>query len=97
ALSTIFPYTTLFRSVPEEFLIAALERAVPGERAQMPFADERGGVARVAQERGHGRVFRRQAQRRRSAGNRLVEAATDAVLIASRSEEHTSELQSREN
>ena len=38
------------RAMSEELVVAALERAEPRQRAQVPFPDERGGVTRVAQE-----------------------------------------------
>src|SRR3712207_8274921 len=69
--STLFPYTTLFRSAAE------LVRAVPGGRA-----GGRSGVGAVAARPAPGR-----------AGGA---AAVNAPLPDVRSEEHTSELQSRQ-
>src|SRR5436309_11855905 len=63
--STLFPYTTLFRSVGDEYQVVA--------RLRLSF----------------GRALRRQLEMRDR-----VDAHGDAGL---RSEEHTSELQSREN
>src|SRR3712207_8150609 len=67
--STLFPYTTLFRSrVPGA---AALESVRPGDRMVAPHRARAGRV------------------------RRLVERREDGDLAA-RSEEHTSELQSRQ-
>src|SRR3712207_7714986 len=74
--STLFPYTTLFRSDV-------------GGRAR----DRRG--VRLRRRQGGGRVERQRPRRRvpaRRAGDRVVRG----VLEGQRSEEHTSELQSRQ-
>src|SRR5690606_39606896 len=90
---TLFPYTTLFRSF-EGGAKPALDR-LRRERADMLVADD---AAAIDEERLrhaiHSPVYRRAA--------RAVDA-DDAIGIAElgeefqRSEEHTSELQSREN
>src|SRR3712207_7292269 len=59
--STLFPYTTLFRSAVEDELVLAADHRAEGERAEV--------VAR---------------------------ALDDHLLATTRSEEHTSELQSRQ-
>ena len=68
----------------EELLVAALERAEMRREAEVPLADERGGVARVAQERGQRRMSGRQVRECASQGarDRLVCAAAQAVLPA---------------
>src|SRR5690606_40576086 len=69
--STLFPYTTLFRSTEVDHI--------------------RMGALRVA-------VHRRQHQRRRRVRRRQArQARHDRIGDGLRSEEHTSELQSREN
>src|SRR3712207_8846688 len=78
--STLFPYTTLFRSVEDRDVAAASEVLVelPGQ--------ERGEAGRV----GLAQVFGDQhRQREPPEGGRLV-------AEQGRSEEHTSELQSRQ-
>src|SRR3712207_7226823 len=73
--STLFPYTTLFRSRPPQAAARADRRALPGRR------------------------LRARAGRRARAGPRVEEAADrpEAVVRPDlRSEEHTSELQSRQ-
>src|SRR3712207_8466526 len=74
--STLFPYTTLFRSLD------AAERAIDhiGKRAH-----ER----RLGQP-GHA------LEQRVAAGNQGDQRLADEVALADRSEEHTSELQSRQ-
>src|SRR3712207_8789865 len=73
--STLFPYTTLFRSVRE--LVAEVELAVPLHVAL--------------------RVHRDPVHRPRAGADRLeaVGVREDPVRPVARSEEHTSELQSR--
>src|SRR3712207_7534521 len=70
--STLFPYTTLFRSVPH-----------PDELAGRSSADKRREVAEFLKARG---------------ADAVVVAALDSIawLFNVRSEEHTSELQSRQ-
>src|SRR5690349_24056943 len=75
-LSTLFPYTTLFRS------------ARAGQRVE---ADGRHGRAA----RRHRAVARRANQTRRETSAPLAIAAATSSASLSRSEEHTSELQSR--
>src|SRR3712207_6866836 len=73
--STLFPYTTLFRS--------------PAVRGA---SDERGRSRRAAQGFGRAAVLRRDRPRR----GRARAAAGDDPVPVPRSEEHTSELQSRQ-
>src|SRR2546430_14321118 len=90
--STLFPYTTLFRSVDEKRRAAELRLA--GDHAAMVLRHDPAGD--------------RQAQTRVGARTRLVdpvETLEDALAmirrhpgsIVRRSEEHTSELQSQSN
>src|SRR3712207_7194624 len=80
--STLFPYTTLFRSVPQEAIDAALAGIDPAVRAALEEA-----IARV---------------RTVHADQRRTDVTTDVVPGGTvterwlRSEEHTSELQSRQ-
>src|SRR5262245_30853433 len=46
---------------PEEAVVAALERAVVRQKAEMPLADEAGAVACRPEQRGKGRMAWRQA------------------------------------
>src|SRR3712207_8406054 len=81
--STLFPYTTLFRSVANELLLADVRTDV-AEGEAMDLA--------------HGASFYPAAQVRAAVVEEMLD--TDAVVIAAgrggRSEEHTSELQSRQ-
>src|SRR3712207_8899189 len=81
--STLFPYTTLFRSRRKKFRALRLSREElslrPRQRVQRRTLHARTGAAARA----------RAAAARRSAGAR-------ALTRAGRSEEHTSELQSRQ-
>src|SRR3954464_2556716 len=71
---------------PEEFLVAALQRAEVRRKAEVPLADERGRIAGVAQERGQGRMSGRQpevwAAAPDAAGDRLGGGAAQPVLPA---------------
>src|SRR3712207_8397112 len=67
--STLFPYTTLFRSV---------QRRVVGRRRRVELAEHRAAAPVAGQRHGHGAVERH------------------VVPAGDRSEEHTSELQSRQ-
>src|SRR3712207_7062635 len=84
--STLFPYTTLFRSgvdVGGQPLLEAVQLIRPHE---MHLARQAGGVARapqVVREGGYG-------------GRELRRVVMDAGARGQRSEEHTSELQSRQ-
>src|SRR3712207_8620263 len=73
--STLFPYTTLFRSDTRD-VCARVARDVP----------ERGVVARK----------RRRSGDRESAHDRCHERTAHVAVDPTRSEEHTSELQSRQ-
>src|SRR5690606_40660194 len=75
--STLFPYTTLFRS---------LERARGVRHARYPFRRSSRPPADV-----HARGFRVPSP------EKGISAAGHSRILAVRSEEHTSELQSREN
>src|SRR3712207_7158790 len=79
--STLFPYTTLFRSGREDLRPAESEGEVPGRRA----GGQVGRRQRQADGRGVGEHVRRVGEQRERPGQ-----------DAGRSEEHTSELQSRQ-
>src|SRR3712207_8578790 len=76
--STLFPYTTLFRSV--RWLTHEIGRYLPEEWRRF-----RGGVAETDRD---GDLV--------AAYNRLLNESGDPEVQARRSEEHTSELQSRQ-
>src|SRR3712207_7342802 len=81
--STLFPYTTLFRSVAEVGVVVGVQREQAAE-------DHRLDVAVAGQRLG---------RRVRARGERVADAQVRDVLDAGdevRSEEHTSELQSRQ-
>src|SRR3712207_8516995 len=87
--STLFPYTTLFRSLPQQ--VCQHPRGKPRRgNPQTGEPDRVGDTAAVCA-----------SERRREPG-RCVDGATPAVLerdvgeLGERSEEHTSELQSRQ-
>src|SRR3712207_8813926 len=75
--STLFPYTTLFRSTTEE--PALPEHGVDAVQVVRPLL--------AVVEDGHGR---------HAGGGRVGECREDGGIAALRSEEHTSELQSRQ-
>src|SRR3712207_8622285 len=79
--STLFPYTTLFRSVDDVDLVAAAHRGEEGAFAQVP------GVVDTTVAGG---VDLHDVQRARPVGGQGDAGRAD------RSEEHTSELQSRQ-
>src|SRR5437762_5304157 len=80
--STLFPYTTLFRSCRVEELVAA----------RGPWVDQR--MRKLRREREHRQQQRRRGERD-GAGDSLAPARGGAKRSAHhRSEEHTSELQS---
>src|SRR5439155_5847283 len=83
--STLFPYTTLFRSLSSP----------PGESTPLPHAGREDAAAVLDAVRGRARVKRhpKKTQHKRP-GPQNRHPARD-VRPASRSEEHTSELQSR--
>src|SRR5690606_41197909 len=87
---TLFPYTTLFRSLQAgvRLRLEITVRRGGGEfLAQQPAqVGEHPGHARVVELRGDGRVDRY-----------LLVLELEGDTVALRSEEHTSELQSREN
>src|SRR2546430_7255697 len=82
--STLFPYTTLFRSQNHNDVVLASKSACGGEAVSLNFDDGAAGEAR------HLAGMRRDHQ--------LVVLATQFLRAAfERSEEHTSELQSQSN
>src|SRR3712207_8483927 len=88
--STLFPYTTLFRS-----------EGAQGERREMATEEEKQAyVDEMARERGYvldyHKVMARHDFEVLQAANGLVEAAYLKPRRLDRSEEHTSELQSRQ-
>src|SRR5688572_32738282 len=83
-ISTLFPYTTLFRSDLRRAGSAARRRRGIVRRSAFFVRDQEGGRVGVAGQRG--RALDPQRRRHRDAGARVV-----------RSEEHTSELQSQSN
>src|SRR3712207_7637272 len=77
--STLFPYTTLFRSpLPRPWRAASLPPAV--ERAARAILQPRAGPS----------------DRRREMSGRIYETEDFVADLRARSEEHTSELQSRQ-
>ena len=69
----------------EEFVIAALQRAVARQISEMPFADQRGAIAGAAQQGGQGRKARRHAHFRRLAvapAQRLDQPDRQPILVA---------------
>src|SRR5690606_41059190 len=91
-----FPYTTLFRS--DALQVAGVVLHQPAADAPALFTDQvdHGAAAEIAFHAGHAAREQRGAAR----GQRLAGAIVDPHPVAAgrlRSEEHTSELQSREN
>src|SRR5690606_40542888 len=79
--TTLFPYTTLFRSIAEEYYFSILlDRA---NRSYLAMCSKEGGmdIEQLAEERPEA----------------LAKIEVDPNVGIDRSEEHTSELQSREN
>src|SRR5690606_41160522 len=85
-----FPYTTLFRSPHRAALVADRERHAPGEHL-VQHAPERIDVA------GRAGLPAGEQLGREVLGRAADGAGPRDGLVALRSEEHTSELQSREN
>src|SRR3712207_7752323 len=87
--STLFPYTTLFRSWQEPEPLAGLDRG--------PRQDDPVDLAARQRRRGAGHREPRLAGARRpdAERDRVAPDRVDVVLLV-RSEEHTSELQSRQ-
>src|SRR3712207_8130582 len=83
--STLFPYTTLFRSFTFRWYDEEDERRARGERRYAHRREHEGWRACIRLD------LRHAADRRRRDGDDLAGAAGDH-----RSEEHTSELQSRQ-
>src|SRR3712207_8531722 len=79
--STLFPYTTLFRSEPTQPRTSSTERTTPGGRCANPVGGVPGG-------------------RRKPSLDRTSSSTPEGLCTARssdfRSEEHTSELQSRQ-
>src|SRR2546425_5119858 len=78
--STLFPYTTLFRSIEQEYCRARETQRKPGQRR----------VVEVQREASHGEFVGDQVAKTCGGGNEPGQHPG----IARRSEEHTSELQS---
>src|SRR5690606_40014254 len=87
-ISTLFPYTTLFRS-GDARSAARHQEVLVQSRCRFDRTIDRWSEARGDRTEGHRRVEHVVVEGEVAAGN-----ASDATL---RSEEHTSELQSREN
>src|SRR2546430_8653585 len=80
--STLFPYTTLFRSLPVGVGDLHADRALARDRGDDPYVGRLDRVRDVAGE----------------LGDPLdLDARPDLDLVPGRSEEHTSELQSQSN
>src|SRR5690606_41329245 len=93
--STLFPYTTLFRS-------GAVYDALEEERVLIAMsADEREAYTQVQQIenelREHGIILRDEERKRIEGEVKALQRARNERRQLERSEEHTSELQSREN
>src|SRR3712207_9335789 len=89
--STLFPYTTLFRSRPRD--------AAGEEEAQGPVAGGGGGPGaggRADHGEAVGRAGQQRPDRRAEGGDGQRLVRRPAVGDGGRSEEHTSELQSRQ-
>src|SRR3712207_7071192 len=83
--STLFPYTTLFRSFVEPVFGRQRRLADVAPAAEVPLAEMPGRVAHA---------FQRPRQRRQLGIEPVGLVHLD--IVAARSEEHTSELQSRQ-
>src|SRR3712207_8000120 len=83
--STLFPYTTLFRS------LHAGERRLPGRRVAHEDGEREGEVRDVGE-----RPPQADGQRREDGEDLAAEALLEGGALRLRSEEHTSELQSRQ-
>src|SRR3712207_8572670 len=81
--STLFPYTTLFRSLPLQYKLSAVRRGGVMRRQVVRHPDARPVGAGLAAGRGH------------SSGS-CIGGYSSPPLVCLRSEEHTSELQSRQ-
>src|SRR3712207_7823640 len=80
--STLFPYTTLFRSIPALLELAVPEQPAPAEAE--PVVPEPAMAVVPPEPVPH------------TAAGEAGEAGTGRVTVMDRSEEHTSELQSRQ-
>ena len=65
-----------------EMVVAALERAVIGQAAQMPLAEQRGAVSSRLQQRRQGRLGGRHPDILRRGGDRLLQPDRQAVLVS---------------
>src|SRR3712207_9222925 len=90
--STLFPYTTLFRSVLQERL--GLVLTVDGRGVLVLHV---GRLAVIAHARGHERIGRQHGLAPDLVGDELAVHGHREGLAHARSEEHTSELQSRQS
>src|SRR5690606_41500408 len=89
--SPLFPYTTLFRSLDPH--VDAILRIRPD--AEQPILSLRGRYRHSKEQRGHGHKHKGcRLEHMARMSQRLCPAP---ATLHSRSEEHTSELQSREN
>src|SRR3712207_7228872 len=86
--STLFPYTTLFRS---RLALVAMVKAAAGD-----IAGARGAVLDVQDPGLRARAYVEVAKAQRKAGDRDGMTRSVGLAKAARSEEHTSELQSRQ-
>src|SRR2546422_10715994 len=88
--STLFPYTTLFRSDLPHVRVATVERLIEAYRRTAAAAV----VPTFGERRGHPVIWDQELFRELASSNDATRHGARAVLQA-RSEEHTSELQSR--
>src|SRR5690606_41230210 len=91
--STLFPYTTLFRSIPGSVIAIALT-AQPA-LAQDDQSSRNADIIVSAQRANQTQVIREGSLG--ALGNKASEDVPFSIKAYGRSEEHTSELQSREN
>ncbi len=75
--------------VAKEAVVPTLERSVVRQGPQVPFADERGGIAHGLEQGRQRGVLRRQAEVMPCAEQRFFQAARQAVLVAPRDQCNT--------
>src|SRR5262249_6744112 len=90
----VFPASISMRKIVQraaaesiEMIVAALQRAKPGESAQMPLADQSRAVTGFLQERRQGGMFGRQTNLRISR-QRLFQAQAQPILVTARDQCH---------